>query len=302
MRRFLRIVIGFVTAMLAAGVSVVSFALPPSELVAMDEAARASRLIEMGGLVLRSATHSAIFSAGFALIAIVIAEWQNLREWTYYAVVGIIIASGGFLAQYASENAVEPTILNNYALIAFMTTGAVGGLVYWMISGRHAGRRRPPARLRVAEEPADTVTADDDDTRQDAGKDADLAGTDTPGDHEPDGSGVTAEGEPKAGAASDQPSQEAGQSAAETPNAPAAAATAETTRPQTSGGDAQGTGETARQTAAKQPPAPAGPRGGVPTAQPMTSVPQTRPRLAVKPRLKVAGSVPDSGPSKPSKT
>jgi hypothetical protein len=34
----------------------------------------------------------------------------------------------------------------------------------------------------------------------------------------------------------------------------------------------------------------------------MTSVPSTGPKLQVKPRLRVAGSVPESGQAKPAKT
>jgi hypothetical protein len=82
-RRLMRILFGFVAAMLAAAVSEVLFALPLSELFSMDKAARIDRLIEMGGLVLSAATHSAIFSAGFAPFAILIAEWQRLCHWTY---------------------------------------------------------------------------------------------------------------------------------------------------------------------------------------------------------------------------
>ena len=150
MRRLFRIMFGFIAAMLAAGAMQVMFALPPAEVMALDEAARADRLFEMGALILRAATHSAIFCIGLAPVAILIGELQRLRGWTYYTVAGIIISLGGFLAEYASENAAQPTIVNTYALIAFTTTGAVGGFIYWMMSGRNAGRRRPVARIRVA--------------------------------------------------------------------------------------------------------------------------------------------------------
>lgn len=152
MRRLLRIIFGFTAAMLAAAASEVMFALPPFDLIAMDAAARGDRAAEMGALTLRAATHSAIFCAGFALIAILVAELLRLRDWTYYVVVGIVIALGGFLAQYASENASHPTIANNYALIAFVISGTVGGLVYWLAAGHNAGRRRPAARIKSADE------------------------------------------------------------------------------------------------------------------------------------------------------
>lgn len=141
MRTLFRILTGLVAAMIAAALTMVLFALPPTEFAGMDAAARGDRLFEMGALMLRAATHALIFCAGFAPIVVLIAEWQKLRDWSYYVVVGIVIAAGGFLAQFVSEAAAQPTILNNYALVAFVTTGAVGGLVYWMIAGRHAGAR-----------------------------------------------------------------------------------------------------------------------------------------------------------------
>lgn len=164
MRRLFRIIFGFIAAMLAAGATQVMFALPPVEFMALDEAARSNHLIEMGALMLRAATHSAIFCIGLAPVAILVGELQRLRGWTYYALAGIIISLGGFLAEYASENAAQPTIVNTYALITFITTGAVGGVIYWMVSGHNAGRRRPVARIRVAGgSDAGTWESDDDD-------------------------------------------------------------------------------------------------------------------------------------------
>jgi hypothetical protein len=260
-RRLMRILFGFVAAMLAAAVSEVLFALPLSELFSMDKAARIDRLIEMGGLVLSAATHSAIFSAGFAPFAILIAEWQRLCHWTYYVFVGVLIALGGFLAQYASENALNPTILNNYALIAFITTGAVGGLVYWVFSGHNAGRRRPPARIQVVEPAEDDV----------AGRETDAAP-------------ASAQfGEQKPAQARDVKGDaaKAGGTSAKAVEAKAA--------------------EAARSATPRPPAAPAGRSGGEAATKPMTSVPTTGPRVAVKPQLKVIGSVPESGGSKPAK-
>ncbi len=252
----MRILFGFVAAMLAAAVSEVLFALPLSELFTMDEAARIDRLIEMGGLVLSAATHSAIFSAGFAPFAILIAEWQRLCHWTYYVFIGVLIALGGFLAQYASENALNPTILNNYALIAFITTGAVGGLVYWVFSGHNAGRRRPPARIQVVEPAEDDVAA-----------------------RETDAAPASAQfGEQK-------PAQ------ARHVKGDAAKA----------GGTSAKAVEAARSATPRPPAAPAGQSGGEAATKPMTSVPTTGPKVAVKPQLKVIGSVPESGGSKPAK-
>jgi hypothetical protein len=258
----MRILFGFVAAMLAAAVSEVLFALPLSELFTMDdEAARIDRLIEMGGLVLSAATHSAIFSAGFAPFAILIAEWQRLCHWSYYVFIGVLIALGGFLAQYASENALNPTVLNNYALIAFITTGAVGGLVYWVFSGHNAGRRRPPARIQVVEPAEDDVAA-----------------------RETDAAPASAQfGEQKPAQARDVKGDaaKAGGTSAKAVEAKAA--------------------EAARSATPRPPAAPAGRSGGEAATKPMTSVPTTGPKVAVKPQLKVIGSVSESGGSKPAK-
>jgi len=59
--------------------------------------------------------------------------------------------------------------------------------------------------------------------------------------------------------------------------------------------------EAARSATPRPPAAPAGQSGGEAATKPMTSVPTTGPKVAVKPQLKVIGSVPESGGSKPAK-
>ena len=46
---------------------------------------------------LAAATHGAIFAAPFALIGAAFAEWRRIRSWTYYVLLGIVIAGLGFL-------------------------------------------------------------------------------------------------------------------------------------------------------------------------------------------------------------
>lgn len=239
MLRFLRIVLGFIAAMLAAGATQVMFAMPPAEFVALDEALRGNRLIEMSALMLRAATHSAIFCAGFAPIAIVIGELLRLRGWAYYTLAGIIMSLGGFIAEYASENAAQPTIVNTYALIAFVVTGAVGGFVYWIVAGHHAGRRRSAAHIRVAgqkdrgnEEPGEVGREIDSDASH---------SRKVPTGH----SGVQRD-------------------------------------------DSHDQGDSASTTDA-------GDEDNALTTRPMTSAPKTGPKVAVRPGLAIAGSVPDSG-------
>lgn len=151
MRKLLRVLSGYVLAMLAAGTTQVMFAVPPT-----SAADPASWWNFAGVLILAAATHIAIFSLIFAFVAIAIAEWLGRDTWTYYVLTGLAIALGGFFAEYASENAAQPTIVNNYALVAFATTGAVAGLVYWLVAGHRAQRvRRAAPSGRIAVDPGE---------------------------------------------------------------------------------------------------------------------------------------------------
>lgn len=137
--RLLRVLFSFIVACLAAGLTKALFATTPTELSSLppDVAAdRMSHVFESGAF---AGIQSLIFAAPFALVAAAIGEWRSLRNWTYYALVGMAIALVGFLAHYSGEVQGQPTIVNNYALSAFLTSGFVGGLVYWLFSGRLAG-------------------------------------------------------------------------------------------------------------------------------------------------------------------
>lgn len=137
--RIFRVLSGFIVACLAAGLTKVLFAYSPAELSALlPEVA-----LERVSLMMPVATHIAIFSAPFALVVTAFGEWQGLRDWSYYGVAAIAIALIGFFAQYQSETATQGwSILNsNYPIIAFLTTGFVGGVAYWLVSGRLAGGR-----------------------------------------------------------------------------------------------------------------------------------------------------------------
>jgi hypothetical protein len=130
-----RVVAGFVVASLAAGLAFVLFAVPPSELAS----AKSPGLGAVADWALKAGTQAAIFSAPFALIAAAIGEWQRLRSPAFYGVSGLLIAVAGFLAQRSSEATGQETVLNPYAGTAFLASGLVAGLVYWLIAGRVAG-------------------------------------------------------------------------------------------------------------------------------------------------------------------
>ena len=134
--RIFRVLSGFILACLAAGLTKVLFAYSPAELMNLAPEIASDRL----ALALPIATHTAIFAAPFALVAIVIAEWQGWRDWAYYAAAAMVISMIGFTAQYSNEaNGQSWSVYNNYTMIAFLTTGFVAGLTYWLFSGRTAG-------------------------------------------------------------------------------------------------------------------------------------------------------------------
>ena len=125
----IRFVLGFVAAVLVAGAVQVAF-VAGADLMA---GASTSRLESLGLLVLLAATQSAVFSAPFAVLAAVVAGSQRLRSALYYAAVGIAIAIAGFFAQYVGE-AGPGTILNRYALAAYVASGLAAGLSYWYVA------------------------------------------------------------------------------------------------------------------------------------------------------------------------
>jgi hypothetical protein len=144
----LRVIIGFGFACLAAGFTMVLFVYTPLELASE---LISERITEAALLSLAAGTHSAVFAAPFALIGAGLGEWQKIGSWLYYVLVGIAIACVGFLAQFWTEAAGGDTIVNSYAVTAFIVTGFVAGIVYWLFSGRYAagpdGQRAPVSEI-----------------------------------------------------------------------------------------------------------------------------------------------------------
>jgi hypothetical protein len=128
-----RVLLGFIVASIAAGLTMTGFA----------ELNTVEKYISPIELILLAATHSAIFSAPFFLVATVIGEWLNIRSWLFYTLSGLAITMAGFLAQYSSEPTGFPSIMNPYAFTAFALTGLISGFVYWLIAGRLAGNEVP---------------------------------------------------------------------------------------------------------------------------------------------------------------
>jgi hypothetical protein len=155
----IRVLFGFVIACLAAGLTIVLFVTTPVELANTPSNAFSDALMGNGLLALAAATHSAVFAAPFALIGAAIGEWRRLSHWTYYVLVGIAIAALGFFAQYYSEGGTQTSIVNNYALVAFLTMGFVGGMVYWLVAGQFARTDAAPRTPEIIKPPR-PVSAD----------------------------------------------------------------------------------------------------------------------------------------------
>lgn len=137
----LRVVVGFVLACLAAGAVQVLFAVTPAELIDAG-----TDYWSQGGLwVLESATILGIFALPFVVPSIILSEWLGVRSFAYHGFIGIAIAIGGFGAITMGESPDTPSIINSYAMAAFLTTGLVGGFIYWLFAGRFARRSRTPA-------------------------------------------------------------------------------------------------------------------------------------------------------------
>lgn len=132
----IRVILGFAAACLAAGFIQVLFAVTPAELVAAGEA-RWSAAINWA---LLSSAHIAVFAAPFALISIFISEWHGIRSFAYHAIVAMGIAVAGFGLIMMMETPSEASIVNSYAMAAYLTSGFIAGLVYWLLSGRLAMR------------------------------------------------------------------------------------------------------------------------------------------------------------------
>ena len=154
-----RILAGFLLASFIAGLVQVMYVWTPAELASVPSAAFPAKAGNTLELALLAATHSAIFGAAFALIAAGIAEWLSIRSIGYFLFAGTAIALLGFTAQYASEVSGQPTILNNYALQAYLTAGFFAGLAYWLAAGHRAGAhdRDDDERSAKSDEPRQRI-------------------------------------------------------------------------------------------------------------------------------------------------
>ena len=81
-----------------------------------------------------------------ALIVVVRAEIARMRSFIYYGVGGALIGLASYFGSDISvrlENTTDVAPVNS-ALQLAAAAGIIGGLAYWLIAGRNAGRWREP--------------------------------------------------------------------------------------------------------------------------------------------------------------
>ena len=121
--RFLWIVAGYAGACFAAAMSVAAlmqFMLPDERLLEDATLLEPSFVAMVIGVLM-------VFPA---LVTIIPAEIFVIRYATFYATAGLIWAGFLFFVLIGTMDA---------GAIIFPTSGAVGGLTYWLIAGRQAG-------------------------------------------------------------------------------------------------------------------------------------------------------------------
>lgn len=157
MGRFARVCAGYVLACVAAAYTKLLFMTTPAQLSTLPSDLLAERMTDILSRGWKYAVLFVIFSLPFAVIAIAVAEWRRLGGWQYCVLSAIAISMVSYVARYNGEAPGDPTIVNNYALLAYVTTGFVAGLLYWLVAGRSSGRRIYSAEPEA--EPAPVVPA-----------------------------------------------------------------------------------------------------------------------------------------------
>jgi hypothetical protein len=144
--RLIRILLAFAVGCFAASLTMILFVLTPAEIIGLPANVRADRLGNAIELAALAAIHIGLFTGPLAFVIVALGELMPRRAWSYYALSGILMSGIGFFAQRTTAQIGQPTIANNYALTAFLAAGFVGGLVYWIVAGRFAGRNVEIAR------------------------------------------------------------------------------------------------------------------------------------------------------------
>lgn len=145
--RFLRMLAGYLLASIGAAMVLGMFAFaPPSFDQFMDRIGEVAE--NAWSVIWYLAGAIAFFGAVPAIIALLYAEHHKIRTWLYYELVGAAVAVLAYWLAHGTELTPARGEGNLYSTIAFLVSGAVLGLLYWLFAGRYAGQDHalvPPA-------------------------------------------------------------------------------------------------------------------------------------------------------------
>lgn len=141
--RLVMITIGFIAASIAAGVSLAFL----TRMITPQEAAELSGSDFSGWMIIATLMFSSWtgFIAFFPGMAVIFyGEFTRRRDWLYYAVAGGLIAVVAplFIAYVWGAG---PRSKSEFVLMS-LAAGMIGGLAYWLVSGRNAGSWLPSER------------------------------------------------------------------------------------------------------------------------------------------------------------
>ncbi len=152
MGRTIRVLIGFAAACLAAAYTKLFFAYTPAEIMNLPSDVAFDRFLDI-------VEHGWKYAIPFAIVGLSLAEFRGVRSWTYYAIVALAVALLAFVVQAQGEARGAATVVNNYAFAAYLTTGLMAGLFYWLVAGRFAGGPGPVVTNADVGKPATPKTA-----------------------------------------------------------------------------------------------------------------------------------------------
>jgi hypothetical protein len=147
--RIVRVAWGFALACLAAAATLVAFVYAPGNWATLGAELSGERLSEAGFFALAITPHVIVSAALPAVLTAIYAETRKISGWPFYGLAGIGVGLVGFFLQHLTEAPDPESIFQAYALIAFLTAGLIGGLVYWAASGRSAAQAAAPAAAKA---------------------------------------------------------------------------------------------------------------------------------------------------------
>lgn len=138
--RLVMITVGFIAASIAAGVCLAFLTrfITPREAGELTGAGLGSWMV-VATIMFSSWTGYVAFFPGMAVI--LFGEFTRRRDWLYYAIAGGLIAIlvPLFIVFFGSDSRPSETEF----LVMSLAAGMIGGLVYWLVSGRNAGNWLP---------------------------------------------------------------------------------------------------------------------------------------------------------------